>query len=109
MDRTTLAKMARDHWAQWLPEKTAELQRAGEFNEATQTAARKAFDEISDLMQQGYPAHAAEEVALKHFILLQPEEPDPDDWEEIERAEAEVRYQKMMFDPNDPDNEIEPT
>jgi hypothetical protein len=109
MDRTTLAMMAREHWAQWLPEKTAELKKDGELGEATQVAASRAFNEISDLIQQGYRAHEAEEVALKRYILLPPEQPDPDDWEEIERAEAERKYQEMMFDPSDPENEVEPT
>lgn len=109
MDRTTLAMMAREHWEQWLPQKTAELKAQGEFNEATQTAANKAFSQMSDLIAEGYRAHEAEEVALKDHILLPAEEPNPDDWEEQERAEAERRYQQMMFDPNDPQNETEPT
>jgi hypothetical protein len=109
MDRTTLAMMAREHWAEWLPEKTAELKKDGELNEATQVAASRAFNEISDLIQQGYRAHEAEEVALKRYILLPPEEPDPDDWAEVERAELERNYQEMMVDPTDPENEVEPT
>jgi hypothetical protein len=94
MDRTTLAIKARKHWEEWLPEKTRELKAAGEFNQAIQTAARQAQQEIADLMAQRYQEHEAEEVALPQFILLKPE--PVDDWESEELAEMERKYQEMM-------------
>lgn len=102
MDRATLAETARQHWERWLPEKTAELKANGEFAEAIQGAAALAQKEISDLMAQGYPEHAAMEVALKDYILLTPE-PDPDDWESRELAEKEAAYQDMMREAPEPD------
>lgn len=98
MDRITLAIMARDHWAEWLPEKARELKASGELSEAIQAAAIAAFKEISDLISQGYMAHEAEEVALKQYILLEPEELD--DWESQELAEMEDDYQNMMREPD---------
>ena len=88
--------MARKHWAEWLPKKTAELKADGELEQALLTAGRAAFERELELMQQGYQAHEAEEVALKEFVLLPPEEPDEDDWEEKELRELERQYQRQM-------------
>lgn len=73
---------------------TRELKADGQFEQAIQTAARQAQEEISNLMAQGYQEHEAEEVALPQFILLKPE--PVDDWESRELAEKEAKYQKMM-------------
>lgn len=105
MDRATLAAQARKHWEIWLPQKTKELKDAGEFAEATQVAAVAAQRQIQELMRQGYQAHEAEEVALKQYILLEPEAPGEDDWETQELAEKEARYQAMMKEPEYPDDE----
>jgi hypothetical protein len=96
VDRTTLAIKARKHWETWLPEKTKELKAAGEFGAAIQIAARRAQEEIADLMAQGYQEHEAAEVVLPKFILLKPEPEPDDDWEAIELAEMERKYQEMM-------------
>jgi len=89
--------MARKHWAQWLPKKTAELKADGELDQALQTAGRAAFERVLELMQQGYQAHEAEEVALKEFVLLQPElDADEDDWEAKELRELEREYRRQM-------------
>lgn len=98
-----LAKRARKHWAEWLPEKTAELKAQGTFSAATQAAAVMAEEEIDRLMSMGYQAHEAQEVALKMFILLDPE-PQEEDEQDRELAEREAEYQKMMREPpEDPD------
>jgi len=95
MDRTTLENKARKHWTRWLPDKVKALKESGEYEQALQTAARKAQEEIVNLMRQGYQEHEAEEVALPQFILLKPE-PPKDDWETRELAAKEREYQKMM-------------
>lgn len=97
MDRTTLAQMARKHWAQWLPKKVARLKAEGTLNEAIQGAALRAQREIADLMSQGYQAHEAEEVALPQFVLLKPEADAVDSPEEkAELAQMEAEYQRVM-------------
>jgi hypothetical protein len=96
MDRTTLAIKARKHWEEWLPNKTAELKAARLFGSAIQIAARRAQEEIADLMAQGYQEHEAAEMVLPKFILLKPEPEPDDDWAAIESAERERKYQEMM-------------
>jgi hypothetical protein len=88
-----LKSLARKHWAQWLPEKVKELKAEGKLNEALQGAANLAQDEIEHLMKRGYAEHEAREVALPMFILLPPEEGEPDELDE-ERAELEAEYQR---------------
>lgn len=102
MDRATLAAKARQHWEEWLPNKTAELKLDGAWMEASEAAAQQALDLIAQLVTQGYRAHEAEEVALKQYILLTPEPPPEDDWQEIELAEKERAYQDMMQEPAAP-------
>ena len=65
--------MARKHWSQWLPERVKSLKEAGELESTLQTAAVNAQNLVLELMEQGYRAHEAEEVALSEFILLKPE------------------------------------
>jgi hypothetical protein len=100
MDRASLAAKAREHWAKWLPEKTAELKASGELNEAIQVAATNAQRMISGLMAENYKEHEAEEMALARYILLKPE-PEPSDWESDEADEAEARYQELMREPDE--------
>ena len=64
---------ARKHWSQWLPERVKSLKEAGELESTLQTAAVNAQNRGLELMEQGYRAHEAEEVALSEFILLKPE------------------------------------
>lgn len=94
MSVAELKALANKHWKEWLPNKVKELKREGKLNEALQGSANLAQDQISHLMQQGYPDWAAREVALKQFILLPPEDDGLDDWEREEIAEMEREYQK---------------
>lgn len=68
--------MARKHWSQWLPERVKELKEAGELEPTLLVAGTNAQRRVLELMQQGYKAHEAEEVALSEFILLKPETVD---------------------------------
>jgi len=97
MNAAQLASKARKHWAEWLPDKTAELVADGQFAEATMAAAQMAMDEARQLMAQGYPEWSAEEIVLKQYILLEPE-PDATEpeWMRLELAEKEREYQEMM-------------
>ena len=96
MNQQTLASKIRKHWAEYLPQKTAELKAAGEWDEAVQGAALAASRMIQDLQSQGYQAHEAEEVALHQYVLLPPESPDEDDWEALELAQMEADYQQNV-------------
>ncbi|WP_295431143.1 hypothetical protein [uncultured Thiodictyon sp.] len=91
---------ARKHWTIWLPQRVADLKARGLFQEALRVAAIQAQEEKARLMASGYPSHAADEVVLKQFILLDPE-PDADADEELdaELAEKERAYQEMMREP----------
>jgi hypothetical protein len=88
-----LKSMARKHWEEWLPEKVKELKAEGKLNEELHAAANLAQDEIETLMKAGYSIDEAREVALPMFILLPPEEGEPDEQDE-ELAEMEREYQK---------------
>lgn len=99
MDRTTLAAMARAHWATYLPAKTAELKAQGTLNEEAQAAATLAQREIDDLMNQGFQEHEAAEVALPRYVLLPPEAGaglEPRERQELEAMER--RFQREMRD-----------
>jgi uncharacterized protein with PhoU and TrkA domain len=98
MDTATLAAKARHHWATWLPEKTEYLKARGEWEEASQSAAKAAAAQIAQLMAIGYREHEAMEVAMKNHILLTPEPEPEDDWEARELAELEAAYQDKMSD-----------
>lgn len=109
MSAQELASKARKHWAEWLPERTAELKAAGIFGSETMAVAQMAQERIDQLMATGYREHEAEEVALKEYILLPPEKEEPN--REAEAREAE--YQRMMApiypedDPEDGRDNIE--
>lgn len=94
MDRQSIASKARKHWEEWLPAKTWALKQAGEFEEAIQGAALAAHRMIQELMSQGYQEHEAEEVALRQYVLLQPEKVEDEDDEELQ--ELEENYQKNV-------------
>ena len=73
MDVTSLAIMARQHWALWLPRKTQELEEMALLSQALQIAAIYAHREIAELVLRGYQAHEAAEVVLPKYILMAPE------------------------------------
>ena len=54
--------------------------------------------EIKELMRAGARLDEAEEVVLPKWILLPPEEPDPEepDWETTELADREAAYQRLQ-------------
>lgn len=89
-----LKALARKHWTQYLPEKVRALKAEGKLDEALQGAASLAQAEIEHLMQaRHYQEHEAKEVVLPKFILLPPEEAEPDEQDQ-ELAEKEREYQK---------------
>ena len=90
-----LESLARKHWAEWLPEKVADLKREGKYPEEVHAAAVLAQREIEHLMQdRHYSISEAREVALPQYILLKPEAPPEDDEQEEELREMEREYQK---------------
>lgn len=102
MRHVHLKAMARRHWTRHLPKKVAELRAEGMLEVALQMAANQAGDRITELMDQGYRLHEAEEVARIEFLLLAPEPVDEDDWEAEELAQLEREYQEMMREPPEP-------
>jgi hypothetical protein len=83
----------RHHWTEWLPNRVAELKETGMWEHRVRKTAEQAHKMMRNLMDQGYPDWAAEEVALKELVLLPPEE-NPEDEEEAELAEMEREYQR---------------
>ena len=100
MSITALEGKPRKHWATWLPARTADLKAEGMWETALRRAAISAQERIDALMKAGFRAHEAEEVALKEFILLDPEPADEDDWEAQELAQMEADYQAMWREVN---------
>ena len=97
MSAQRFATMACKHWTQWLPKKVAALKESGELEAQLQATGKMAQERVLELMGQGFRAHEAEEVALKEFVLLNPEpDADEDDWEEKELRELERQYQQSM-------------
>jgi len=95
MSIAALEAKALRHWKEWLPKKVAALRAEGRLEEAVHGAALLAQDQIEHLMTyRHYPEWAAEEVALKQFILLPPEGDGLEDWEREELAELEREYRK---------------
>ncbi len=85
MSAQRYAAMARKHWEQWLPKRVANLKLEGEYQQAIQTAGKNAQESVLDLMSQGFQQHEAEEIALKEFVLLEPEpEANEEPWEREE-------------------------
>ncbi|WP_374256452.1 hypothetical protein [Aquabacterium sp.] len=87
--------LARKHWARWQPKRVAELKAKGLLDQTLQTAAVQATRRVVELMERGYQVHEAEEVALREFVLLAPEE-NPNDPEVIEQRKLERAYRKQM-------------
>lgn len=93
-----LANKALRHWKEWLPNRYKELLEANQLTTAAAAAAAGAAREIRELMQAGARLDEAEEVVLPKWILLPPEEADPDepDWEAAELADKEAAYQRLQ-------------
>ncbi len=87
--------LARKHWSKWQPKRVAELKAEGLLEQKLQTAAVQATRRVVELMERGYQVHEAEEVALREFVLLAPEE-NPNDPEVIEEARLERAYRRQM-------------
>jgi hypothetical protein len=71
--RKALVIRVMEHWEKCLPKRTRELKDAGQFDKTTQIVAVYAQAEIAELMAQGCPEHAAEEVVLSLYAMLEPE------------------------------------
>ena len=69
----SLSRLAERHWAEFLPEKTADLKKAGTFEMRAKQAAERAVAEIQALVRNGVPEDEAEELVLPEYILLRPE------------------------------------
>ena len=97
MSISAMEAQARKHWATWLPAKTAALKKQGMWEVATRNAAAEAQKRIQDLIDSGLPPEAAQEVAIKEHILLDPEKgAGVEDWEAEELAQREREYQETM-------------
>lgn len=86
-----LMATAKQHWSKYLPKKVRVLRSEGMLTAALNGAANLAQSEIDSLMQRGYQAHEAREVALSHHILLPAEKVE--DGQERELAAKEHEYQ----------------
>lgn len=95
MNVLQLESLASDHWKQWRPEEYAEMESNGTLQANLRAAAVAAKETIEDLIQQGYQMHEAEEVALKTYILKEPEGDGLEDWEREELAEKERQFQEV--------------
>ena len=100
-----LKARAYQHWEEHRPITTAQLEEEGRLDESIQVAATQAHNLIRELMQyQHYQAHEAEEVALRQYILLTPDDVPYDQkplWEQElddEMAEKEARWQEWVDD-----------
>lgn len=69
----SLSRLAERHWAEFLPEKTADLKEAGTFEIRARQAAERAIAEMQSLVRNGVPEDQAEEMVLPEYILLKPE------------------------------------
>ncbi|MDW7758489.1 MAG: hypothetical protein SCH72_12450 [Desulfuromonadales bacterium] len=73
MTALQMQKLAMKHWEEWRPKATAQMKRANTFRTRARKAAEKAKKEMREMIQSGQPAHEAEEIVLKRYILLKPE------------------------------------
>ena len=69
----SLSRLAEAHWAEFLPQKTADLKEAGTFEMRAKQAAERAMAEIQALVSGGMPEDEAEEMVLPEYVLLKPE------------------------------------
>ena len=61
------------HWAEFLPGKTADLKEVGTLEMRARQAAERAVAEMQALVRSGVPEDEAEEMVLPEYILLKPE------------------------------------
>jgi hypothetical protein len=97
MNVQQIKQRIREHWEEWLPQKVADLKADQSYEAIVLWTAQQAHQRIKTLMASGYPDFAAEEVALKEFVLLDPEDgagPSAEMAEEL--AEKEAYYQKHI-------------
>lgn len=78
-------RMALDHWRKHLPELYADLVKSRCATQAAILAQEDARDMYALLVEQGMDARAAQEIALKEYVLLDPPEPET----EQDREEGE--------------------
>jgi uncharacterized iron-regulated membrane protein len=96
MSAPAFAAKIRQHWTKWHPKKVAALKADGSLDREIQAVAKRAQQQMLDLMEQGYRAHEAEEVVLAEVVLLPPEDDAAlEPWERKELAEKESEYQKL--------------
>ena len=79
-----LQKLAIRHWTEWRPKMVADLEAANRLDHDALVAAEKVQEGIMDLKGAGYQHHEAEEVMLKRYILLPPEQEVLDEMESEE-------------------------
>lgn len=85
----------RQHLTKFLPKKARELMAAGTLNETVQMKAKQAQARMLELMQTGYQAHEAEEVALKEFVYEAPEKgAGLELWEKMELNKLDRLHRK---------------
>lgn len=68
-----LKELAIDHWTEWRPKFVKDLIKQNRLQTVALAAAKKASEEIRELMEYGYQLHEAEEVVLQKYILRPPE------------------------------------
>lgn len=73
MSVEVLTTKAMRHWAEFLPQRTADLKEAGTFEMRARQAAEEATKEIQILMRHGMNEKEAKEMVLPEYILLPPE------------------------------------
>lgn len=78
-------RMALDHWRKHLSELYADLVKSRCATQAAILAQEDAKDMYALLVEQGMDARAAQEIALKEYVLLDPPEPET----EQDREEGE--------------------
>lgn len=76
-----LKTLAIRHWREWRPKMAAELEAANRLYHDALKAAEKVQKGIKELVAGGYQHHEAEEIMLKRYILLPPEQEVIDEME----------------------------
>ena len=66
-------EMAREWWAEYLPELTKELKRTGQWIEMTDKAGENATMELIARLRNGENYQAAREIVERQYLLLPPE------------------------------------
>jgi hypothetical protein len=96
------ARMAQEHWKEFLPEYARHLKSRGLWSLVTLIAQEEALNRFAELVENGFDPHGAKEIALKEFILLDPpEETTPEEIEEGEGNQIEA-FLRMLSAPENP-------